>query len=101
MIKFVQANLVIDEKDNIFRLTHTPLYHTQMRFVKMAYGWFVISKGRKNTPTVITHSGRTGGYSNYVAFDKEKQIGVVVMSNSAHRIDEIGIEVFEILLENR
>jgi CubicO group peptidase (beta-lactamase class C family) len=101
MISFVQANLLTDEKDNIFRLTHTPLYDTQMRFVKMAYGWFVISKGRKNTPTVITHSGRTGGYSNYVAFDKEKQIGVVVMSNSAHRIDEIGIEVFEILLENR
>ena len=72
-----------------------------MRWVKMAYGWFVISKGKKNSPTVITHSGRTGGYSNYVAFEKEKQLGIVVMSNSAHRIDEIGIEIFEILLQNR
>ena len=101
MIDFVKANLIIDNSNNIFIQTHTPLYDTQMRWVKMAYGWFVISKGKKNSPTVITHSGRTGGYSNYVAFEKEKQLGIVVMSNSAHRIDEIGIEIFEILLQNR
>ncbi|MGB1206885.1 MAG: serine hydrolase domain-containing protein [Chitinophagales bacterium] len=101
MIKFIKANLFIDNPNNIFELTHTPLYDTQMRWVKMAYGWFVISKDRKKMPTVITHSGRTGGYSNYIAFDKERQIGIVVMSNSAHRIDDIGIEIFEILIQNR
>jgi len=100
LMAFLRAN--IDETQPIHTILasgHRAYYPTQMRYVKAAYGWFAISKGKKDKrPTVMTHSGRTGGYSNYIAFDKTKKVGVVVLSNSAHRVDELGIALLQVLI---
>lgn len=101
MLRFVQANMQLHqnyELDEVLSVCHEPQFPANMRSVQVAYGWYVISHGKKKQPTIITHSGRTGGYSNYIAFEKERQVGVVILSNSANRIDEIGIDIIELLL---
>ncbi|MDN2710280.1 serine hydrolase [Janthinobacterium sp. SUN118] len=37
------------------------------------------------------HSGQTGGYSSYVAFTTDGKRGVVVLTNTARTIDELGL----------
>ena len=75
-----------------------PYAATQMHNVSACLGWYQI-KQAKRIPLVYTHSGRVGGYSHYVAFSPEKKIGIVVMSNTSQRIDDIGIEILSYLLE--
>jgi D-alanyl-D-alanine-carboxypeptidase/D-alanyl-D-alanine-endopeptidase len=38
----------------------------------------------------VWHNGGTGGYRSWVGFDVKKRIGVVVLSNSANGVDDIG-----------
>jgi CubicO group peptidase (beta-lactamase class C family) len=41
--------------------------------------------------TIVQHSGGTGGFRSFAAFDRERQIGVVVLSNSAEEVAMIGL----------
>ena len=68
-----------------------------MPHVWVAEGWYVLDDGRKTTPPIITHSGRTAGYSNYIAFIPDRKIGVIVLSNTATRMDELGINILELM----
>jgi len=73
---------------------------TNIKRIYMAYGWHLIDRG-KRFPAVITHNGGTGGCRSYVAFIKETKTGVVVLSNSANRVDDIGIELLELLNQGK
>ena len=42
---------------------------------------------------IIWHSGGTAGFSTFVGFDPAKNVGVVVLANSAHRADDIGLHL--------
>lgn len=60
---------------------------------KIALGWH-INTGRGTH----WHNGQTGGYHSYVAFCKQKKIGVVVLSNTAGGIgDVLGVRLLEML----
>lgn len=74
-----------------------PQYPTPVLDVKIGYAWFLAQRGRR-FPFIVTHSGQTNGYSNYLAFIPDRQIGIVVLSNSHQRIDELGIRLLEILI---
>ena len=39
-------------------------------------GWMI-----DNENNIIWHNGGTGNYNSYIGFDKENQIGVVILSN--------------------
>lgn len=100
LLKFVYANINSDQDSplkNIALKMQVPYVSTQMRNVYACLGWYQI-KQAKRIPIVYTHSGRVGGYSHYIAFSPEKKIGIVVMSNSSQRIDDIGIEILSYLL---
>ena len=45
--------------------------------------------------TVVWHNGETGGYHSFVGFDRKKKMGVVVLSNSAGTIDDIGMHLLD------
>ncbi|GAA0489416.1 hypothetical protein GCM10008986_14060 [Salinibacillus aidingensis] len=55
---------------------------------------------------VIWHNGGTGGYSSFIGFNKEKQSGVVILSNYApsfskkDSLDHIGFNILEKLCSN-
>ncbi len=41
----------------------------------------------------IWHNGGTGGFRSFVAFDPEKQVGVVVLANTCRSADPAGTEL--------
>jgi CubicO group peptidase (beta-lactamase class C family) len=47
-----------------------------IRIDAVGTGWMIDDQNR-----IIWHNGATGHYNSYVGFDKERQIGVVVLSN--------------------
>jgi len=77
-------------------LSHLPQAKTNLKRISIGYGWHVIDRGRKYE-TVYTHNGGTSGYRSYIAFIKETHTAVVVLSNSANRVDDIGIQVLELI----
>ncbi|OWY22696.1 hypothetical protein C7N43_22475 [Sphingobacteriales bacterium UPWRP_1] len=93
MLRFTNACMRL----KIFEPALEPRFNTQMPDVKVGWGWYVIMDGKRQ-PAIYTHSGKTAGYSNYIAFEKERQVAVVVLSNSDNRIDKIGIDLLDLLL---
>ena len=101
LLKFVYANIDTSRTNpfqSLFQQQRTPCAATPVKGVQSCYGWYEIKKKPRNS-AIYTHSARTGGYSHYIAFDPEKQVGVVILSNSAERIDPLGIQLLSVLLE--
>ncbi|HEV2425049.1 MAG TPA: serine hydrolase [Terriglobia bacterium] len=90
MLLFLSANL---------GFTHTPLA-AAMEFertavrrptgvpdLEVALGWHILEH---NGNEIVWHNGGTGGYRSWMGLDLKKRIGVVVLSNSANSVDDIG-----------
>jgi D-alanyl-D-alanine-carboxypeptidase/D-alanyl-D-alanine-endopeptidase len=59
----------------------------------IALGWHIRPDGN-----VLWHNGQTGGYHSFVAFQKERRIGVVLLSNSAvGAVDPLGNRLIDVL----
>lgn len=65
---------------------------TGMANVEIALGWHILSNYDRE---IIWHNGGTGGYHSFVGFDPKSRTGVVVLSNSANDIDDIGRHLIE------
>jgi len=76
--------------------SHLPQAETNLKRINIGYGWHVIDRGRKYE-NVYTHNGGTSGYRSYIAFIKETHTAVIVLSNSANRVDDIGIQILELI----
>lgn len=96
MLHFLTANMGNNE---VLANAQQQKCLTPIENIGAAHGWFVINDS-KEFPAITTHSGCTAGYSNYIAFSKERGIGVVILSNSANRIDDLGIDILEFLLQD-
>ncbi|TAH64212.1 MAG: hypothetical protein EWM47_13100 [Anaerolineaceae bacterium] len=63
-----------------------------IRIDSVGAGWMIDNKNN-----IIWHNGATGNYNSYIGFDKDNQVGVVVLSNlpSDYRIPAtiMGIEI--------
>ncbi|MEZ4883485.1 MAG: serine hydrolase domain-containing protein [Chitinophagales bacterium] len=71
---------------------------TDLKKNHVGLGWFIIERGnQKKYPFIYTHSGKTGGFSTYVAFIEKTQTAVVVLSNYNRRVDDIGIAILELI----
>lgn len=72
MTKFIRKNF---ENDVIYDLPKQPTFNISDK-MKIGLGWHVFTKS--NT---IWHNGGTGGYKSCIAINKNKKIGVIVLSN--------------------
>lgn len=45
----------------------------------------------------LWHNGMTGGYASFMAFDKEKNVGLVLLANTAISLDPLAKEILEYL----
>ena len=62
---------------------------------KIGLGWHI---GFEGAPGAHWHNGQTNGYHAFVALDVEKQVGVVVLANTATRaVDWLGRALFRML----
>jgi len=100
MMKY--AKIHMDEKPEYLAIAHESLVEVNastrtyekmgIRIDDFATGWMI-----DTVNNIIWHNGGTGNYNSYIGFDKENQIGVVVLSNLSpdHRIPAtvLGIEI--------
>jgi CubicO group peptidase (beta-lactamase class C family) len=86
MILYVKAQL--GEKNAIqkaIEFSHLPTFSGPSQV--MGLGWRM---GKINQQGYYHHSGGTGGFRSYVGFEKTRQFGVVILSNAADDVTEIG-----------
>jgi D-alanyl-D-alanine-carboxypeptidase/D-alanyl-D-alanine-endopeptidase len=60
---------------------------TDVPNMEVALAWHILKRGDNE---IVWHNGGTGGYRSWLGFDLKKRIGVVVLSNSANGVDDIG-----------
>lgn len=86
MVRYVQGNLGLSESPI------SPALELAQKKVgeqpPMAMNWMLAQVGER---TVHMHEGGTGGFSSFVSVDREKQRGVVILSDTAwHSIGSLG-----------
>lgn len=91
MLKFLSANIGPAESQLERSMQNSHVVRKQLN-KKMAVGlnWHVLSVGNDK---IVWHNGGTGGFHSFTGFDPAKGVGVVVLSNSAHDIDDIGLHL--------
>lgn len=56
---------------------------------RIGYAWFTSDDG------ITWHNGMTGGFASFVAFDRSTDRAVVILSNSAVNVDDLGFDLME------
>ncbi len=95
LLKFLRANIGLGNSrlSTAIATTHRPRQQIGKSAGKIALGWH-IRAGEK----ILWHNGQTGGYHSFVAFQKNRKIAVVVLSNSAVGIvDQLGLRLMKLL----
>ena len=73
--------------------TQRPLADTQLPKHVISLGWHV--RMTKINTTIHWHSAMTAGHACFIAFSTAEKKGVVVLSNSATSVDDIGFFVLD------
>ena len=60
---------------------------------------WILHSDKENSLDLILHDGGTGGFTSIIVFDKEKEIGVVVLNNSATNVTGLGIKILEHMVD--
>lgn len=96
MLKFLNANLNTSQDGNggMLEFTHTFRAKTNRDDVNVGLAWHIF---HVDEDTIVWHNGGTGGYRSFMGFIKETKTGVVVLSNSANSVDQIGIKTIKLL----
>lgn len=94
MLKFLAANmgLVKSSLSAAMQKTHAVQRSTGIPDLSIGLGWHILSKYGTE---IVWHNGGTAGYHSFIGFDKQKRIGVVVLSNSSTDTDDIGRHLLE------
>lgn len=82
MSKFMLKNL---ENDEVFNFAQAKTFNIGNGFF-MGLGWNIYEA---EGFSVLNHNGGTGGFSSMLMLDKEKEIGVLVLSNAADYNDAV------------
>ena len=89
MLIFLAANIgfIHSKLSSTFELTH--LKHAKNN---IALGWHIWNEyGTTN----FGHSGSSIGYKSFIGFNKERKIGVIVLSNRTDAVMDIGLHVLD------
>jgi len=81
--------LVRTPLDSAFRLTLI-IQGDAGPTMRIGLAWHIIGS---DTSAVYWHNGGTGGYHTFMGFDPRRKVGVVVLSNAAESIDDIGFHL--------
>lgn len=82
MLRYLAANLGSAETPlkQTLQSTHK-VRHKIDGTLSVGLAWHVLTLS-KDEPPIVWHNGGTGGYSSFVAFCKERKVGVVLLSNT-------------------
>ncbi len=95
MLKFIHANLTPSASSisGALALTHGERVKTGQGTMTVGLGWH--RRATSNGGVTVWHNGGTGGYRTWAGFDAERQIGAVVLHNSARSVDDIGFHILD------
>jgi len=98
LLLFLKANLGLDqpEMSPVLEECHIPKITISTK-EQTGMGWKIMAPDKKRSQTVIWRGSHINGYSAYIGFVKESGTGVVVLSNSANSVDEIGHTILALL----
>ncbi len=102
LVKFTRANIGISGTylDDIFAQNTTPELATNFnRRIFTGKGWQIIDQGKRRFD-IVTHTGKTGGYTSLVAFIKETKTGVVLLGNSSVGTENLGYLILRMINHN-
>lgn len=89
MFTFVSANLGLIETNLYSTFEQTHIKHPNNN---IALGWHIWNEyGTTN----FGHSGSSLGYKSFIGFNKEKKIGVIVLSNKTDAVMSIGLHMLD------
>lgn len=91
MLKFAAANLGLRPSPVLAAMqrSHQP---NETAKLQMGLGWGI---NRPFDADIRNHTGGTGGYITYLGIDLKRRRGVVVLSNTANDISDIGVHLLE------
>jgi CubicO group peptidase (beta-lactamase class C family) len=91
MLIYSQANLHpgTDELSKAIALTHKITFNKD---VKVGLAWHIITL---NGLEYIFHNGGTNGSSSFLAFNTDKNIAIVILSNCAESTDLVGAGILK------
>ncbi|WP_040951001.1 serine hydrolase domain-containing protein [Gorillibacterium massiliense] len=92
LLKFINAHM--DRRNEGYQLTQQPTVKID-RNTQVGLGWMLEND-------MVWHNGATQGFSSFLGFDMERQLGVVVLSNYRSRLfannpDQIGTDLLKLL----
>ncbi|MCH7720751.1 MAG: serine hydrolase [Planctomycetes bacterium] len=91
---FISVNMGLTDSPlySAMKTCHGNRFDTGVADLQIALGWHVWNKFGTE---IIWHNGGTGGSHSFCGFAPDRGIGVVVLSNSTHDIDDIGLHMLE------
>jgi CubicO group peptidase (beta-lactamase class C family) len=94
LLKFVAANLGVNKSPlwPAMQLSQKPHHDAGSPNMDVALCWHIAKSPNGN---VVWHNGETGGYHSFIAFDPATKRGVVVLSNAAASIDDLGFHILD------
>ncbi len=96
MLRFVEANIGKKKTSLSDAMTEQQVTRSaaESPSLSIGLGWFKLAGFGSE---IVWHNGQTGGYHSFIGFDPKRGVGVVVLSNAALDIDDLGFH----LLDNR
>ena len=94
LLDFLAANMGLGESPLAAALeaTHVRQANAGSTDLDIGLGWFILNAAGNQ---IFWHDGGTGGYRTFAGFDKNRQLGVVVLSNSANSVIDIGLHLLD------
>jgi len=80
LIKFISANLSTENELGALFQSVTTIRYSASNLAHMALGWHVQTRDER---ILIWHRGETLGQTSFVAFDPQRETGVLMLSNAA------------------
>jgi CubicO group peptidase (beta-lactamase class C family) len=95
MLKYVRANADSNSKPlgRVLATTHGERRPTPSANMTIGLAWHRLT--RPGGRTIVWHNGGTGGYRTFAGYDEASGLGVVVLSNSAVSVDDIGFHLLD------
>jgi CubicO group peptidase (beta-lactamase class C family) len=97
LLKYANANLGTGPAslEKAIEFTHVITFSDGNNIT--ALGWHYIKPGKDE---VLFHNGGTGGYRSYLAVNLQRKFAVVILSNTAIGVEEVGNAIMKWLEEN-
>ncbi len=103
LLTFVGANLTPPTKvfENAFAEVQQSkvdiLFGKGGRSTSIGYGWYSSTLTQESNLPVVWTNGGTGGFRSFIGLIKDTNTAVVILSNAANSVDEMGFEILEVL----